>query len=68
MRYFCSDTDSGENPVTGSIHTGLAAYWAQVLDKTELQAYRASSRGGELHCVVTPTEVIIFGRDPLPQW
>jgi predicted PhzF superfamily epimerase YddE/YHI9 len=37
-----------EDPVTGAAHTILAPYWAAKLKKTELKAYQASERGGEL--------------------
>ena len=42
----------GEDPVTGSIHTAIAALWAEKLDKKRLIAYQASTRGGILECVI----------------
>lgn len=59
-RYFVLATAS-EDPVTGSIHTGLAPLWAERLGKNELMAYQASSRGGVLHCVVVGDRVLISG-------
>ena len=47
-RYFNPWAGVDEDPVTGSVHTLLAAYWAKQLGKTELRAYQASSRGGEI--------------------
>ena len=39
-----------EDPVCGSAHCQIAAYWAGVLGKSEIEAYQASARGGTLHC------------------
>ncbi|XP_024151399.1 phenazine biosynthesis-like domain-containing protein isoform X1 [Oryzias melastigma] len=41
-----------EDPVTGSAHTVLAAYWSKVLGKKIMTAYQCSSRGGELQLEV----------------
>lgn len=60
-RYFWPANGSDEDPVTGSIHTGLAPYWARRLNKTTLKAYQASARGGRLECRVTPEKVYICG-------
>ncbi|NVK23878.1 MAG: PhzF family phenazine biosynthesis protein [Gammaproteobacteria bacterium] len=61
-RYFWPANGGDEDPVTGSIHTGLAPYWAEQLHKTKLVAYQASSRGGTLYCTVSAERVIIAGR------
>lgn len=60
-RYFWPVNGGGEDPVTGSIHTGLAPLWAERLGKDELMAYQASSRGGVLNCVVAGDRVLISG-------
>lgn len=60
-RYFWLNDGGGEDPVTGSVHTGLAPLWAQRLDKNELTAYQASSRGGVLDCVVAGERVLVSG-------
>jgi predicted PhzF superfamily epimerase YddE/YHI9 len=59
--------------VTGSIHAGLAPYWAQRLNKTRLSALQASQRGGVLDCRVADGRVFVaggcravFGRDYQP--
>lgn len=52
-RYFWPANGGDEDPVTGSIHTGLAPYWAARLGKQHLLAYQASARGGLLYCEVT---------------
>jgi PhzF family phenazine biosynthesis protein len=61
-RYFWPVNGGDEDPVTGSIHTGLAPYWAEQLAKNELVAYQASKRGGKLHCRVSDDNVIISGQ------
>lgn len=60
--YFWPASGGDEDYVTGSIHTGLAPYWAQQLGKTPLNAYQASSRGGQLHCDVAEHTVTLTGR------
>ena len=47
-RYFNPWAGINEDPVTGSVHTVLAAYWSKLLSKSEMQAYQASDRGGEI--------------------
>lgn len=61
-RYFWPANGGVEDPVTGSIHTGLAPYWAEQLNKNELVAYQASTRGGLLKCKVQNDKVIIQGQ------
>jgi PhzF family phenazine biosynthesis protein len=47
-RYFAPWVGVNEDPVTGSAHCALAAWWSERLGKTELCAWQASARGGEL--------------------
>lgn len=47
-RYFNPWAGVNEDPVTGSVHTLLAAYWNKLLNKNEMKAYQASDRGGEI--------------------
>ncbi|REL29295.1 PhzF family phenazine biosynthesis protein [Thalassotalea euphylliae] len=66
-RYFWPANGGDEDPVTGSIHTALAPFWAEQLGKTELIAYQASKRGGILKCrletnKLTGERVIISGK------
>lgn len=61
-RYFWPANGGLEDPVTGSIHTGLAPFWSQRLNKQELHAFQASQRGGELLCKVVGDRVIILGK------
>ena len=60
-RYFWPANGGEEDPVTGSIHAGLAPYWAKTLAKNTLTAYQASSRGGMLYCDVIDDRVVIAG-------
>jgi PhzF family phenazine biosynthesis protein len=60
-RYFLPGGGIDEDPVTGSIHTTLAPYWAKKLNKTELEAHQASKRGGNLTCRVRDERIHIVG-------
>jgi len=60
-RYFWPANGGVEDPVTGSMHTGAAALWAEKLNKNELVAYQASKRGGDLKCIVDDKSVTILG-------
>ncbi|GGY43364.1 phenazine biosynthesis protein PhzF [Bacterioplanes sanyensis] len=61
-RYFWPANGGDEDPVTGSIHTGLAPFWAARLGKDRLIAYQASARGGLLDCRVEGSRVYITGK------
>lgn len=61
-RFFAPNHGIDEDPVTGSIHTGLAPYWTEQLNKTMLTAYQASARGGKLFCQVQDERVIVQGQ------
>lgn len=60
-RYFWPANGGDEDPVTGSIHAGLAPFWAERSGKNTLTAYQASKRGGILYCVVDGDSVIVSG-------
>lgn len=60
-RYFWPASGGDEDYVTGSIHTGLAPYWAQQLAKKSLSAYQASSRGGHIQSDVGEHTVTLTG-------
>ena len=60
-RYFWPANGGAEDPVTGSIHTGLAPYWAARLGKKNLHAYQASHRGGHLFLELRGDRVIVSG-------
>ena len=61
-RYFAPGAGIPEDPVTGSTHATLVPYWAKVLGKSELTAFQASARGGQLRCVLAADRVELFGQ------
>lgn len=61
-RYFAPAKGIPEDPVTGAAHCMLAPYWAGRLGKSQLRAYQASRRGGELTCRVVGERVELEGQ------
>ena len=57
-RYFAPHKGIDEDPVTGSMHTGLAPLWAEKLGKKQLIGYQASARGGKLFCDIQDSQRI----------
>ncbi len=51
-----------EDPVTGSAHAALAAYWAKRLGRNEFTALQASKRTGVLHCRLEDDRVLLGGK------
>ena len=47
-RFFGPAVGVDEDPVTGSAHCALTPYWSAKLGKSEMLAYQASARGGEI--------------------
>lgn len=60
-RYFWPANGGDEDPVTGSIHSGLAPYWAERLKKSELIAMQISARTGHLNCRVESQRIFVSG-------
>lgn len=60
-RLFAPQIGIDEDPVTGAIHCFLTPFWAKRLNKTSLNAYQASARGGELFCELKNDRVEITG-------
>ncbi len=60
-RYFWPANGGEEDPVTGSIHAGLAPFWADRLGKTNLVAMQVSRRSGVLKCRVENERVHVSG-------
>jgi predicted PhzF superfamily epimerase YddE/YHI9 len=60
-RFFAPQSGVPEDPVTGSAHCALAPYWAAKLGTTDLVAYQASTRGGELLLRVIGDRVRLAG-------
>jgi predicted PhzF superfamily epimerase YddE/YHI9 len=61
-RYFAPWVGINEDPVTGSIHCCLGAFWGRRLGKAELVACQVSARGGELRLRVSTERVFIQGQ------
>lgn len=60
-RFFVPGAGIAEDPVTGSAHCCLAPYWAGTLGKSEMTAFQASARGGELRVRLDGERVRIAG-------
>lgn len=50
-----------EDPVTGSAHAALVAYWADRLGRKEFTALQASKRTGLLHCRLEGERAVLGG-------
>jgi PhzF family phenazine biosynthesis protein len=50
-----------EDPVTGSMHCVLSAYWCERLGKTELRAHQASARGGTVGVKLAGDRTLLVG-------
>jgi len=61
-RFFAPGVGINEDPVTGSAHTTLSAYWSKKLNKKTLSALQISARGGKLSCKVEDDRVLIAGK------
>ncbi|MEB3766167.1 PhzF family phenazine biosynthesis protein [Acinetobacter sp. MD2] len=57
-RYFAPAIGIDEDPVTGSIHTAIAPFWAEKLNKSELIAVQGKDRQGTLFCQLLENERI----------
>jgi predicted PhzF superfamily epimerase YddE/YHI9 len=60
-RYFAPSFGIPEDPVTGSTHCSLAAYWAERLGRKSLHARQLSARGGELWVEPRGERVLLKG-------
>jgi predicted PhzF superfamily epimerase YddE/YHI9 len=61
-RFFAPASGIDEDPVTGSSHTKLIPYWAEIFTKTEMIARQLSVRGGTLYCKHLGPRVEIAGK------
>jgi PhzF family phenazine biosynthesis protein len=64
-RFFGPGAGIDEDPVTGSAHTKLVPYWANILGKNELIAEQISARKGFLKCVLKGDRVLMAGKGKL---
>ena len=60
-RYFAPAKGVPEDPVTGSAHCTLVPFWASRLGKSDLRAFQASRRGGEIGCRLRGDRVELEG-------
>jgi PhzF family phenazine biosynthesis protein len=72
-RYFAPAKGIPEDPVTGGAHCALTPYWSERLGKSELKAFQASARGGELRCRLRGDRVelegsCVFYLEGVAQW
>jgi PhzF family phenazine biosynthesis protein len=61
-RFFAPAAGVPEDPVTGSAHCCLTPFWSERLGKSELRAFQASVRGGEIRVRVVGDRVRLGGR------
>lgn len=61
-RFFAPGAGVAEDPVTGSAHCSLAPYWGARLGRTELRAWQASARGGEVRMRIDGERVELRGQ------
>lgn len=60
-RCFYPQSGVNEDPVTGSAHTIMVPYWADVLSKNSLTAMQLSRRKGYLECELKDNRVLMSG-------
>ena len=60
-RYFAPAKGIDEDPVTGGAHCALTPFWSSRLGKSELRAFQASARGGEMICRTMGNRVELEG-------
>ena len=61
-RVFVPSCDIDEDPVTGSAHTLMTPYWAEILGKTSLKARQISRRSGDVDCQLKGDRVLLSGK------
>ncbi len=61
-RFFAPTFGIDEDPVTGAAHCALGPYWQARLNKSELSAFQASARGGEVSIRVEGDRVKLIGK------
>lgn len=61
-RFFAPQSGIDEDQVTGSAYCCLGPWWGKKLGKTELRAFQASQRGGEVGMRLNGDRVLLGGR------
>lgn len=62
LRFFAPGVGIDEDPVTGSAITYITPYWAKRLDKTKMQVFQASARGGHVSVEICGDRVHLGGK------
>lgn len=65
LRSFCPWIGIDEDPVTGSVHAVLAAYWQQRTGKATMKAYQASAAGGEIFVTAFSNKTELAGNSSI---
>lgn len=60
-RFFAPSVGVPEDPVTGSAHCCLGPYWGEKLNKTELDGFQCSARGGTVRVTLHGDRVTLWG-------
>jgi predicted PhzF superfamily epimerase YddE/YHI9 len=60
--FFAPGAGIDEDPVTGSAHCCLAAYWQKQLGKDVFVAYQASARGGVVRVLIQGDRAVLGGQ------
>ena len=60
-RFFAPSVGVPEDPVTGSAHCCLGPYWGAKLNKTELDGFQCSARGGTVRVTLKGDRVMLGG-------
>ena len=61
-RFFAPRFGVNEDPVTGSAHTRLIAYWHHILNKKYMIARQISERGGTIYCRYAGERALMAGK------
>jgi PhzF family phenazine biosynthesis protein len=61
-RCFFPQSGIDEDPVTGSAHCLLTAYWYQQTGRTQFKAAQLSARRGEMDCEIKGDRVLMTGK------
>ena len=60
-RFFAPAVGIDEDPVTGSAHCALAAWWGERLDRDVMTGFQCSARGGEVEVELAGDRVLLRG-------
>ena len=61
-RFFAPSLGIDEDPATGSAHCCLADFWGRRLNKSKMNGYQASARGGIVRVEILGERVLLGGQ------